>query len=71
MSLEESRIVNINQLQTYSDDLNRHAMQFEWSIVLNGEVRNGLASILSDQSPICKHIINLENLKEGKWPPRV
>ena len=38
--------MNIDQLQTDSDDLNRHAVQCDGSIVLNGEVRNGLASII-------------------------
>ena len=50
VNLEGSRIVNVEQLQKYSSDLNRPAaMQCEGSFVLSGEVRDGLASILSGQ----------------------
>ena len=47
VNLEGSRLINIDQLQKYTAELNRHAMQCQGSIVLSGEVRNGLASVLS------------------------
>ena len=68
VSLEKSRIANIYQQETYSEDLNRHAMQREGSTVLNGEVRNGLESILSGQCPIHKHIIKLQTSWKLKGP---
>ncbi len=43
-------------------------MQCEGSIVFNGEVRNGLASILFGQCPICKHVIKLQTSKKVKGP---
>lgn len=68
VSLEGSRIINVDQLQQYTNNLNKHAMQCQGSIVLSGEVRDGLASILSGQCSTCNHTIKLQTSKKVKGP---
>lgn len=62
VTLEGSRIVNVDQLQQYTDDLNKHAKQCQ------GEARDGLASILSGQCSTCEHTIKLQTSKKVKGP---
>ncbi len=50
-SLEGSRIINLDQLQLYTENISKHA------VVLNGESRDGLASILSAKCTTCSHVI--------------
>ena len=64
VKLEGRRLVIIDQLQKYTDELNRHAMQCQGSIVLSGEVRNGLAFVLSGQCSACKHTVKLQTSKK-------
>ena len=68
VNLEGSRLVNIDQLQEYTDELNRHAMQCQGSIVLSGELRNGLASVLSGRCSACKHTVKLQTSKKVNGP---
>ena len=68
VSLEGSRIINLEELQKYTEDLNKHASQCQGSPVLSGEVRDGLASILSCQCSTCNHTIRLQTSKKVKGP---
>ena len=65
MSLEGNRIVNLDQLQQYTDELSKHAMQCQGSVTLSCEARYGLASILSGQCSTCNHTIKFQT--PGKW----
>ncbi len=67
-NIQGSRIINIDQLKKYSDELSRHSMHCSGSIVLNGEFRDGLASIIIAQCSICKHTIRLETSNKVKGP---
>ena len=46
VSIEGSRIINVDKLQVYIDDLTKHSLHCGGSIVLCGERRDGLASSL-------------------------
>ena len=63
-----SRIINVDQLQQYTDNLNEHTKRCQGSIVLSGEARDGLASILSGQCSICEHTIKLQTSKKVIGP---
>ena len=67
-TIQGSRIINIEQLQHYSDELARHSACCTESIVLNGESQDGLESILSASCSICNHTIKLETSKKVKGP---
>ena len=45
-------------------------MQCQGSIVLSGEVRNGLASVLSGRCSACKHTVKLQTSKKVNGPRR-
>lgn len=68
VSIEGSRIINVDKLQVYIDDLTKHSLHCGGSIVLCGERRDGLASILSSQCSSCQHTITLETSKKVKGP---
>ncbi len=67
-NIQGSRIINIEQLKKYSDELSRHSMHCSGSVVLNGEFRYGLASIIIAQYSICKHTIRMETSNKVKGP---
>lgn len=68
VNIEGSRIINIEKLRLYTDDLAAHATRCEGSIILNGETRDGLASILTGHCSTCKHTITLVTSKKVKGP---
>ena len=49
-------------------DLNEHATKCEGPVVLTGEVREGLASIMSSRCSTCSHTITLEMADKMKGP---
>ncbi len=55
------RIMNLDKLKQYTDELSLHASSCEGSIVLKGETRFGLASILTWQCSKCTRNITLES----------
>ena len=69
VSLEGSRIINMDQLQQYTEDMTKHATQCQGSITLSGEVRDGLASIVSGDCSTCSHTIMLQTSKKVKGSP--
>ena len=64
VNLEGSRIVNLD----YMEDVTKHAMQCQGSIILSGEVRDGLASVLSSNCSTCGHGITLQTSRKVKGP---
>ena len=67
-SLNGSRIINLQKLQWYMHELNRHAACCVGAVVLTGETREGLASILSSHCSKCGHTIILETANKVKGP---
>ena len=67
-SLEGSRIVNMHKLQSYISDLNTHNARCEGSIIISGESRDGLASVLSSHCSKCNHNIDLRTSEKVKGP---
>ena len=63
-----SRIINIDKLQQYTNDLTVHSAGCGGNIVLMGETRQGLASILKGQCSICGHTITFETSSKVKGP---
>lgn len=68
MTIEGSRIINVHKLQQYIHQLTVHAKQCGASVVLSGEVRDGLASILSTHCSVCGHSMTLETAEKVKGP---
>ena len=66
--LEGSRVINLDKLQQYTDDLVNHSSRCKGSIRLTGETRDGLASILSGYCSTCQHTITFETTKKVKGP---
>ena len=66
--IEGSRIINIDKLKQYTNNLTLHSARCGGSIVLNGETRHGLASILTGQCSACQHTIVLETSPKVKGP---
>ena len=66
--IEGSRIININKLQQYTDDLTAHSASCEGAITLVGERKDGLASILTVHCSSCQHPIKFETSKKVKGP---
>ncbi len=62
------RIINIDKLQQYTNDLTLHSAGCGGSIVLKGEKRHGLASILTGQCSTCWHTITFETSPKVKGP---
>ena len=67
-NIEGSRIINIHKLQEYIVDLHAHYVQCGGSVLLSGEVRDGLASVLSSHCSTCGHSIALQTSKKVKGP---
>ena len=63
-----SRIVDVDKLQQYTDDITEHAAQCAGSIELNREGRKGLASTFTGECSTCQHTISLETSKKVKGP---
>ena len=68
VNVQGSRIINFDRLRQYTDDLTAHSTHCEGSIILNGETRNGLASILLGECSVCKRTITLATSKKMKGP---
>ena len=65
---EGSRIINMHKLQEYLGELNTHSAQCEGSVLLSGETRDGLASVLSSHCSTCGHRITLQTSEKVKDP---
>ena len=63
-----SRIINLDKLCEYTDQLNAHSSHCTGSVRLTGETRNGLASILKGHCEKCDHTITLQTSKKVKGP---
>lgn len=66
--LQGSRIVNLENLQQYITKLTAHAEQCSSEIILEGERRDGLASIISSRCSKCDHKVLLETSRKVKGP---
>ncbi len=69
-TIDGSRIMNLNKLKEYTDELTLHASRCKGSIILKGETRFGLASILTWQCSKCPHKIALETSPKVKGPSK-
>lgn len=63
-----SRIINLEKLQEYINTLTVHAAQCGGNILLTGEKRDALASIISTRCSQCDHSILLETSRKVKGP---
>lgn len=70
VNIEGSRIINIHKLQEYLNDLYAHSERCGGAVVLSGEVREGLASILSSKCSTCDNTLILESSDKVKGPRR-
>ncbi len=68
MALSGSRIGNIENLQQYTTELSQHVSCCEGAIILNGERRQGLATIFTGKCSKCSHTITLETSSKVKGP---
>lgn len=68
VALGGSRIINLDKLQQYTTELTQHASSCEGSIILSGEIRQGLASIFSGKCSKCTRTITLETSSKVKGP---
>ncbi len=66
--IQGSRIINLHRFQEYINELNTHCAQCDGSVSLSGEVRDGLASILSSCCSTCGHSITLKTSDKVKGP---
>ncbi len=63
-----ARIINLDKLQQYNDSLTAHASHCEGSILLYGETRHGLATILKGHCSTCVYTVTLESSNKVKGP---
>ena len=68
VTIEGSRIINLEKLQQYTTNISEHLSSCQGSIILSGERRDGLASILTGHCSSCKHTIKLETSQKVKGP---
>ena len=68
VTIEGSRIINLEKLQQYTNSISEHLSSCQGSIILTGESRDGLASILTRRCSFCKHTIKLETSQKVKGP---
>ena len=66
--MQGSRIINLDKLQEYINHLTVHGAQCGGDIVLTGETRAGLASIISTHCSKCNYTIPLETSRKVKGP---
>lgn len=62
------RIINMDKLKQYMNDLTLHVSGCGGSVILDGETRHGLASILTGKCSKCSHCITLETSSKVKGP---
>ncbi len=67
-SIHGSRIINIEKLQKYTNDLTIHSARCGGNILLIGETRHGLASILKGECSTCGHMVVFETSAKVKGP---
>ena len=67
-TIEGSRIINIHKLQEYMSELSAHSVRCGGLVVLAGEARDGLASVLSSNCATCGHNISLQTSRKVKGP---
>ena len=70
-TIEGSRIINLEKLQQYAESLSKHSSSCQGSIILAGERRDGLASILTGNCNVCGHSVKLEMSNKMKGPRRL
>ncbi len=68
VTIEGCRIMNLDTLKQYTDELSLQSSSCEGSIVLKGETRFGLASILTWQCSKCTRNITLESSPKVNGP---
>ena len=68
MCTNGSRIINLQKLQEYVTSLTTHAAKCSGNVILVGEKRDGLSSIISTRCSVCTHTIILETSKKVKGP---
>lgn len=68
ITIEGSRIINIHKLQLFIQRLTSHTVRCGGAIILKGEVRDGLASILSTCCSTCGYVIQLETSDKVRGP---
>ena len=66
--IDGTRIINIDKLKQYLNDLTIHAAQCGGAFTLAGETREVLASILAGRCSLCYHTISLETSPKVKGP---
>ena len=66
--LNGSRIINLEQLQEYTDELTKHSSECEGTISLVCETRDGLASTLTGCCSKCQRSITLKSSKKVQGP---
>ena len=71
VEIDGARIVNISQLEQYINELTCHAAKFEKSegnVVLVGERKDGLVSIICTECSGCGHVVKLETSTKVAGP---
>jgi len=68
VTMQGSRIINLDNLQEYINRLTVHAARCEGNIVLTGETRAGLASIISSHCSKRSYTVSLETSRRVKGP---
>ena len=71
VEIDGARIVNISQLEQYINELTCHAAKCEksaGSVVLVGERKDGLASIISTECSGCGHVVKLQTSTKVAGP---
>ena len=59
--------VKNNKLDQYAEELTRHSTQCGGSVLLIGETKDGIASILTGKCSTCEHTITLEFSSRGYY----
>ena len=71
VEIDGARIVNMSRLEQYINELTSHAAKCEksaGSVVLVGERKDGLASIISTECSGCGHVVKLETSPKVAGP---
>ena len=68
VTIQGSRIIIVHKLQQYIGQLIVHATRCVGTVVLSGEVWNGLTSLLSTQCSTCWDTVTLETAQKVKGP---